>query len=94
MSKTVELRQTVTRGINYTTWTVPRIRDGDCWRNIDNSHLVVNHFHKNGHDRYEDAIFKAKEIMEKKGWRTEITGTDEWCHEHLIYQHYRLKCWK
>ena len=29
MNKTVVMRQTVTRGINYTTWTIPGIRDGN-----------------------------------------------------------------
>ena len=94
MSKTVELRQTVARAINHTTWNIPHIRDGDKWRNINNSHLVVNHFHVNGYDRFEDAIFRAKRIMEQLGWHTEITGTDECCHEHLYYQHYQLTCCK
>lgn len=94
MSKTVELRQTVARAINHTTWNIPRIRDRDRWRNINNSHLVVNHFHMNGYDCYENAIFRAKRIMEQLGWKTEITGTDEWCHEHLSYEYFELKCWK
>jgi hypothetical protein len=45
----------------------------------------------NGYDRYEDAIFRAREIMQERGWNTEITDTKEQCHEHLVYQHYRLK---
>lgn len=94
MSKTVELRQTVARAINHTTWNIPHIRDGDKWRNINNSHLVVNHFHVNGYDRFEDAIFKAKRIMEQLGWKTEIIGKEEWCHEHLSYEHFELTCWK
>jgi hypothetical protein len=32
--------------------------------------------------------------MQERGWSTEITDTKEQCHEHLVYQHYRLRCWK
>jgi hypothetical protein len=32
--------------------------------------------------------------MEGRGWETEITGTQQQCHEHLYYQHFRLKCSK
>ena len=96
MERIIHFRQTVHRAIQYTTWIIPQIRDGDDdkWRNINNSHLVVNHFHVNGYDRFEDSIFRAKRIMEQLGWKTEITGTDEWCHEHLYYQHYQLTCCK
>ena len=94
MQKTVELCQLVARAINHITWNIPRIRDGDQWRNIDNSHLVENPTRLNGHDRFEEAIFRAREIMEEQGWNTEITNSKEQCHEHLYYQHYRLKCWK
>ena len=93
MSKTIELRQTVDRGYP-TTWNIPRIRDGDRWRNIENVHLVKNPHHVNGHDHCEDAIFRAKRIMEHRGWITEITDSKKPCHEHLYYQHYRLRCWK
>jgi hypothetical protein len=57
MPKSVELCQLVARAISHTTWNIPRIRDGDRWRNIDNPHLVENPSHLNGHDHFEDAIF-------------------------------------
>jgi hypothetical protein len=88
----IEFCQLVARAINYTTWNIPRIRDGNQWRIIENAHLVANPNHINGHDKYEDAIIRAKQIMEKRGWSTEISSSQ--CHEHLIYHHYRLKCWK
>ena len=94
MNKTVELCQIVARAINHTTWYIQRIRDGDRWRNIQKPHLVENPTRLNGHDRYEDAISRAKQVMQDRGWKTEITDTKEPCHEHLYYQHYRLKCWK
>ena len=94
MPKSVEFCQLVSRSISHTTWNIPRIRDGDRWRNIDNPHLVENPTRFNGHDRYEDAIFRAREIMQERGWNVEISDTQEQCHEHLVYQHYRLKCWK
>ncbi|WP_419662713.1 hypothetical protein [Desulfosarcina variabilis] len=94
MPKSVELCQLVACSISHTTWNIPRIRDGDQWRNINNAHLVENQSHLNGHDQYEDAMFRAKQIMEERGWSTEVTDTKEQCHEHLYYQHYRLKCWK
>ena len=94
MPKSVEFCQLVSRAISHTTWNIPRIRDGDRWRNIENAHLVENPTHVNGYDHFEDAIFRAKDIMEERGWNAEITDTKEQCHEHLYYQHYRLKCWK
>ncbi len=94
MQKSVEICQLVARAIDHTTWNVPRIRDGDRWRNIENAHLVENPSRINGHDHYEEAIFRVKRIMEERGWKVEITDTKEECHEHLYYQHYRLKCWK
>ena len=94
MLKSVEFCQLVSRAISHTTWNIPRIRDGDRWRNIENAHLVENPSHINGYDHFEDAIFRAKEIMEERGWNAEITDIKEKCHEHLYYQHYRLKCWK
>jgi hypothetical protein len=42
MLKSIEFCQLVTRAIKHTTWNIPRIRDGDRWRNIDNPHLVEN----------------------------------------------------
>lgn len=93
MSKIIELRQTVARGYP-TTWNIPHIRDGDRWRNIENIHLVKNPQHVNGHDLCEDAIFRAKRIMEQRGWITEITDTKKPCHEHLYYQQFTLRCWK
>ena len=94
MSKSLEFCQLVTRAINHTTWNIPRIRDGDKWRNIDNAHLVANPNHVNGCDRYEGSLFRIKKIIEGHGWSTELTDIKEPCHEHLVYQHYRLKCWK
>ena len=32
--------------------------------------------------------------MEERGWNTELTDINEQCQEHLIYQHYQLRCWK
>ena len=94
MKRSVEFCQLVARAISHTTWNIPRIRDGDRWRNIENAHLVENPTRLNGYDHFEDAIFRAKLIMEKRGWNTEISDTKEQCHEHLVYQHYRLKCSK
>jgi len=94
MPRSVEICQFVARAINHTTWNVPFIRDGDRWRKINNLHLVVNKHRINGHDQYEEAIFKAKRIMEQRGWITEISDSKQQCHEHLYYQHYRLRCWK
>jgi len=94
MNRSVEFSQFVARAINHTTWNIPKIQDGQIWRNIQNSHLVENHSHANGHDRYEDAIFKIRNLLEGKGWKAEILDRKEWCHEHLYYQHYRLRCWK
>jgi len=94
MPTSVEFCQLIARAISHTTWDIPRIRDGDRWRNIENSHMVENLTHLNGHDRFEEAIFRAKEIMQERGWKTEITDSNEQCHEHLYYQHYRLRCWK
>ncbi|BBO74552.1 hypothetical protein DSCW_19690 [Desulfosarcina widdelii] len=94
MSRIVELCQLVARAINHDTWDIPKISDGDRWRNIENPNLVENPNRVNGHDFFEDAIFRAKRIMERRGWKTELTDTQEQCHEHLIYQHFRLRCWK
>ena len=96
MPMSVELCQLVAWAIDHTTWNIPRFRevDGSRWRNIENSHLVENLTGINGHDHYENAIFRAREIVEERRWETEITDTQEQCHEHLVYQHYRLKCWK
>ena len=94
MPKSLELYQLVSHAIDHTTWNIPRIRDGDRWRNIENSHLVENPTRINGHDHYENAIFRAREIMKDRGWETEIADIQENCHEHLVYQHYRLRCWR
>lgn len=94
MPKSVEICQFVTRTIKRTIWKIPRIRDGSHWRDIENSHLVENPVSFFSHDRYEEAIFRAKRIMEKRGWKTELTDFKELCIENLTYQHYRLKCWK
>ena len=51
MPKSVEICQLVARAISHTTWNIPRIRDGDRWRNIDNPHLVENpNCHKEAHE--------------------------------------------
>ena len=42
MPRSVEFCQLVSRAINHTTWNSPRIRDGDRWQNIENSHLIEN----------------------------------------------------
>ncbi len=72
MLKSVEFCQLVSRAISHTTWNIPRIRDGDRWRNIENAHLVENPTHVNGYDHFEDAIFRAKDIMEA----LEVLGKD------------------
>jgi hypothetical protein len=94
MNRSAEFSQLVARAINHTTWNIPKIRDGKVWRNINNSHLVENTNRINGYDHFEDAIFRIRQLLERKGWQTEIKDKKEWCHEHLYYQHYRLKCWK
>ena len=93
MSKIIELRQTVAKGYP-TTWNIPHIRDGDRWRNINNAQLVENSNRINGHDHYEDAIFRLETFLKQKGWQTEITHLKETCHEHLYYQQFTLRCWK
>jgi hypothetical protein len=94
MEKSVEFYQVV-EVVGYgTRWSIPRIRNGDRWRNIQNTDLVMNIFHLNGCDKYEESVVRIKNIMEKRGWKTEISDTKQHCHEHLYYQHYRLKCWK
>jgi hypothetical protein len=72
MPKSVELCQLVSRAISHTTLNIPKIRYGNRWRNINNAHLVENQNRINGHDHYEDAIFRARRIMEDRGWNTEI----------------------
>ena len=76
MQKAVELCQLVACSVNHTTWNIPRIRDRNRWRNITNSHLVENPTHVNGYDHFENANFRAKQIMEECGWETEITDTE------------------
>jgi hypothetical protein len=93
MRQSIEFCQLVARGYS-TTWNIPRIRDGDRWRNIQNDELVINPSPINGHDRYADAIFRIEELLKEKGWKTEVAELKGPCHEHLFYQHYRLKCWK
>ena len=94
MTKSAEFCQLVARAITHTTWNIPRIRDGDKWRNIHNPHLVENPSRINGYDHFEDAIFRIERFLNRKGWLTQITDQKEQCHEHLYYQQYRLKCWK
>ncbi len=84
MTKIVEIQQTVARSVSHTTWDIPRIRDGDQLRNIINSDCVANSKSINDHDRFEDAVFKARKIMEQNGYKTKI----------LTYQQYQLWCWK
>ena len=94
MRRSVEFSQFVSRAINHTTWNIPKIQDCRVWRNIENGHLVEKTNHVNGYDHYEDAIFRIRDFMEQKGWKIEISDKLETCHEHLHYQHYRLRCWK
>lgn len=91
--KIIEFCQMVARGYP-TTWNIPRIRDGDRWRNIHNSDLVMNPDRLNGHDKYEDAIFRIEALLKDKGWTTTLSDLKAPCHEQLYYQHYRLKCLK
>jgi hypothetical protein len=86
--------QLVARAISHTTWNIPRIRDGDRWRNIENPHLVENPTASTVMTAMKMPFSEPKRIMEERGWNTELTDTKEQCHEHLYYQHYRLKCWK
>ena len=65
MPKSTELGQLVSRSISHTTWNIPRVRDGDRWRNIENAHLVENPCHVNGYDHFEDAISRARKIMQE-----------------------------
>ena len=54
----VEICQFVARAIKHTTWNIPRIRDVDRRRNINNAHLVENQCRINGYDHYEDVLFR------------------------------------
>ncbi|MFH1983207.1 MAG: hypothetical protein ABIL58_15295 [Pseudomonadota bacterium] len=92
--KSVEFSQMVAVAINHTTWNIPRVIDDGQWRNIRSPDLVVNPNCINGYDRFEDAIFRLKEIMTRRGWQIEIGASTEHCHEHLSYLHYRLTCRK
>ena len=94
MSSSVEISQFVIRTINRTIWRIPRILDGDRWRNIENSDMVKNPFSIFSYDHYEGAIYRAQWNMERRGWNTELTDIKELCIEHLVYQRYQLKCWK
>jgi len=94
MNKSVQFSQFVAKAINHTTWNIPKIRDGNQWRNIENAYLVENTKHINGYERYEDAIFRIRNFLKQKGWKTEISETKKQCHEHLEYNHLRLRCWK
>ena len=94
MPKSVEFQQLVTRAIDHDSWKIPRIRNGDRWRVIENSHLIENPHRINGHDRYEDAIHRTKEIMKRLGWHTRISETQVQCDEHLYFQQFQLRCWK
>ena len=40
MSKVVLFSQFVAIHINHDTWKIPKIQDGQVWRNIRSSHLV------------------------------------------------------
>ena len=94
MERIIEFQQTVARAINYTTWMVPRIRDGDRWRNIRNVESVENVYRVNGHDKYENAVFGIADIMKSHGWKIVISESTDPCHEHLEYHHYHLYCRK
>ncbi len=92
MHRSIEIVQIVARAINRTTWYIPKIRDGDSWRNIRNAHLVENAAHLNDYDRFEGSIDRIKTIMESRGWQVSLAYEIEPCHEHLYYQCYRLLC--
>ena len=92
MPKSFEITQTVVRAIGHTTWHIPRIRDGDTWRNIRNPQLIENPTHLNGYDRFEEAISRIKNLVESRGWQVSLTSEIEPYHEHLYYQRYRLLC--
>lgn len=94
MEKSIHFKQTVHRAIQYNTWLIPQIHNGDGWRNIHNPEAVINARRINGHDKYENAIFRIAEIMKSQGWQTVIIESFERCHEHLQYHHYHLHCWK
>ena len=93
MDKTNEvlISQMVTVGFRI-AWNIPRIRDGNKWRNIKNSQLVRKDYMLG--DTYKDAIMDVKHIMEQQGWSTEISELREQCHEQLYYRHLNLRCWK
>ena len=95
MDKTNEVlfSQRVEKGVNFTIWNIPRIKCGHEWRNIKNGEHVRKANTIIGH-AYENAIMDLKQIMENRGWRTELTEQKKWCHEHLFYVHYNLRCWK
>jgi hypothetical protein len=84
MPKSVELCQLVARAISHTTWNIPRIRDGDRWRNIENPHLVENPNRINGYDHMRMPFSGPGKSWKERGWNTEITDTKEQCHEHLF----------
>jgi len=95
MERILHFKQTVHRSIQYTTWIIPQIRDGDDkWRIIKNYSEIENPRRVNGYDRFEDGIFKIEKIMKSHGWETVMTNSVEQCHEHLSYQRYYLRCCK
>ena len=53
MQRSIELFQLVARAIGHTTWNIPRIRDGDRWRNINLRYV-----------KYD--IDRTAELIEKK----------------------------
>ena len=95
MAKTNEvlISQRVAKGVNFTTWNIPRIKCGDKWRNIKNGQLVRKDHAIIGH-AYKNAIMDVKQIIEKRGWATELTEQKHWCHEQLYYRYYHLRCWR
>ena len=75
MPKHVEFQQLIACSVSYDRFEVPRIRDGDRWRIIENAHLVQNPHPIYGCDLYEDAIHRTQQIMQQLGWHTRITET-------------------
>ena len=95
MDKTNEVlfSQRVEKGVNYTIWNIPKVKSGDRWRIIRNGDRLRKANTIVGH-AFENSITEVKRIMENLGWRTELMAQKKWCHEHLYYVHYYLRCWK
>ncbi len=95
MDKTNEVlfSQRVEKGVNYTIWNIPKVKSGDRWRIIKNGDRLRKANTIVGY-AFENSITEVKRIMENLGWRTELMAQKKWCHEHLYYVHYYLRCWR